>query len=97
MGLFFNLRNGFIHYNKTLVPGGSSFYESTWRYALDLGSTVEFYASRNSTFRLNAAPTLIHYLQGYPDPNQPPTIVISTQHYSFERSPYFASGYVFRF
>ena len=96
-GLFFNLRNGFIHYDKTLVPDNSSSYESTWRYALDLGGTVEFYASRNSTLRLNAGTTLIHYLQGYPDPKQPPTSVISTEYYSFQGSPYVTTGYVFRF
>ena len=96
-GLFFNLRNGFIHYDKILVPGSSSSYESAWRYALDLGGTVEFYASRNSTFRLNAGTTLIHYLQGYTDPNQPPTSVLSTQYYSFQGSPYLTTGYVFRF
>jgi hypothetical protein len=95
-GLFFDLRNGFMHYDKTLVPGSTS-YESTWRYALDLGSTVEFYASRNSTFRLNAGTTLIHYLQGYADPNQPPAGVLSTQYYSFQGSPYLTTGYVFRF
>ena len=44
-GFFFNLRNGFIHYDKTLVPGRSSSYESTWRYALDL------IAPSNSTLR----------------------------------------------
>jgi hypothetical protein len=96
-GLFFNLRNGFIHYDKILVPGSSTSYESTWRYALDLGGTVEFYASRNSTFRLNAGTTLIHYLQGYADPNQPPTSVLSTQYYSFQGSPYLTTDYVFRF
>ena len=96
-GLFFNLRNGFIHYDKTLVPDNSSSYESTWRYALDLGGTVEFYASRNSTLRLNAGTTLIHYLQGYPDPKQPPTSVLSTEYYSFQGSPYVTTGYVFRF
>ena len=96
-GLFSNVRNGFIHYDKALVPGSSTAYESTWRYALDFGGAVEYSATRNSTFRLNAGTTLIHYLQGYPDPNQPPTSVISTQYYSFRGSPYFTSGYVFRF
>jgi hypothetical protein len=95
-GLFFNLRNGIIHYDKTLVADSSS-HESTWRYALDLGGTVELYASHNSTFRVNAGTTLIHCLQGYSDPNQPPTSVISTEYYSFKGSPYLTSGYVFRF
>ena len=96
-GVFANIRNGFIHYDKTLVPNSSSAYESTWRYALDLGGTVEFYSSRNSTFRFNAGTTLIHYLEGYPDPNQPPTSVISTQYYALRGSPYLTTGYVFRF
>ncbi len=96
-GLFCNLRNGFIHYDKALVPGSPTSYESTWRYAIDLGGTVDFYASRNSSFRFSAGTTLIHYLQGYTDPKQPPTSVISTQYYSFKGSPYITSGYVFRF
>jgi hypothetical protein len=96
-GLFLNLRNGFIHYDKTLVPGSTSSYESVWRYAVDLGSTLEFYASRNSSFRINVGTTVIHYLQSYPDPNQPPTSVLSTEYYSFRGSPYFTTGYVIRF
>ncbi len=96
-GLFSNVRNGFIHYDKTLAPGSSSAYESAWRYALDFGGTVEYSASRNSTIRFNAGTTLIHYLQDYADPNQPPTSVLSTQYYSFRGSPYLTTGYVFRF
>jgi len=96
-GLFSNIRNGFIHYDKALVPGSTTAYESTWRYALDFGGAVEYSATRNSTFRFNAGTTLIHYLQSYSDPNQPPTSVISTQYYSLRGSPYLTSGYVFRF
>jgi hypothetical protein len=96
-GLFSNIRNGFIHYDKTLVPGSSSSYQSTWRYALDLGGTVEYYASRNSTFRFNVGTTLIHYLEGYPEPDPRPTTVLSAQYYTFRGSPYLTSGYVFRF
>jgi hypothetical protein len=96
-GLFFNARNGFIHYDNTFVAGSSSLYDSTWRYALDFGGTVEFSVSRNSTVRFNAGTTLIHYLEGYTDPNQFPVSVISTQYYSLRGSPYLTSGYVFRF
>jgi hypothetical protein len=96
-GLFANVRNGFIHYDKALVPGSYSAYESTWRYALDLGGTVEYYPSRKSTFRLNAGTQLIHYLQSYPDPNQPLTSVLSTQYYTLQGSSYLSSGYVYRF
>jgi hypothetical protein len=96
-GFFTNVRNGFIHYDKALVPGSSSSYEDTWRYALDLGGSVEFHSSRHSSFRFNAGTTLIHYLQSYTDSKQPPTSVLSTQYYSFRGSPYLTSGYVFRF
>ena len=96
-GLFSNVRNGFIHYDNALVPGSSSSYESTWRYALDLGGTIEYSPSHHSTFRFNAGTTVIHYLQAYTDPKQPPTSVLSTQYYSFKGSPYISSGYVFRF
>jgi hypothetical protein len=96
-GLFSNVRNGFIHYDKTLVPGSVSAYESTWRYALDFGGTAEYHASRNSTIRFSAGTTLIHYLQEYSDPNQPPTSVLSTQYYSFRGSPYLTTGYIFCF
>ena len=96
-GLYSNVRNGFIHYDNALVPGSSSSYESTWRYALDLGGTIEYSASHHSTFRFNAGTTVIHYLQAYTDPKQPPTSVLSTQYYSFKGSLYLSSGYVFRF
>jgi hypothetical protein len=96
-GLFFDARNGFIHYDKTLVAGSSSLYQSTWRYALDLGGSVEFSVSRKSTFRFSAGTTLIHYLEGYTDPNLSPVSVISTQYYSLRGNPYLTSGYVFRF
>ena len=96
-GFFFNLRNGFIHYDKTFVADTSTTYESTWRYALDLGGTVEYYASRNSAIRFNAGTTLIHYLHSYADPLQPTVSVLSTEYYSFRGSPYLTTGYVFRF
>jgi len=96
-GLYSNLRSGFLHYDKALVPGSSTAYESTWRYALDLGGTVEYTASRNSVLRFNAGTTLIHYLQPYTDPKQAPVSVLSTEYYSFQGGPYLTTGYVFRF
>ena len=96
-GIYSNLRNGFIHYDKALVPGSASVYEDVWRYALDLGGTVEYAASRHSVIRFNGGTTLIHYLQPYTDPKQPPTGVISDQYYSFVGSPYLTTGYTFRF
>jgi len=96
-GLYSNLRNGFLHYDKALAPGSITDYESSWRYALDLGGTVEYTASRNSVVRFNAGTTLVHYLQSYTDPKQPPTSVISTEYYSFVGGPYITTGYVYRF
>jgi len=97
--IYSNLRNGFIHYDKALVPGSNSVYEDVWRYALDLGGTVEYAASRHTVLRFNAGTTLIHYLQPSPDNSkyQPPVGVISDQYYSFQGSPYLTTGYVFRF
>jgi hypothetical protein len=96
-GIYSNVRPGMIHYDKALVPGSSTDYESVARFVLDLGGTVEYYTSRNSTLRFNLGTTLVHYLQSYPDPKQPPVSVISDQYYSFQGSVYVASSYVYRF
>src|ERR1700682_4214065 len=61
-GLFSQVRPGFIRYDKTLAPGSSTDYESTTRFALDLGGSVEYYASPHSTFRFTLGTTLVHYL-----------------------------------
>jgi hypothetical protein len=66
-GFFFNLRNGFIHYDKTLVPGRSSSYESTWRYAIDLGRIGEDPAAggQDSGRRLGfGGPRVLAYVAG---------------------------------
>jgi len=96
-GIYSNLRNGFIHYDKALVPGSSTVYESVWRYALDLGGSIEYAASRRTVLRFNAGTTFIHVLQPYSDPKQPPVSLISDQYYTFAGSAYLTTGYVFRF
>lgn len=96
-GIFGNLHGGTIHYDKTLVPGSATVYESTYRFALDLGGTVEYYASRNSTLRFNAGSTFVHYLTGYADPEQRPENVLSDKYFSFNGNFYLSTGYVFRF
>jgi hypothetical protein len=96
-GLFFNLRNGFIHYDRTFASDVATVYTSAWRYAVEVGGTVEYYASHKSTLRFNAGTTLIHYLHGYADPLQPSISVLSTQYYAFRGSPYLSTGYVYRF
>jgi len=96
-GIYSNIRNGFIHYDKALVPGSATVYEDVWRYALDLGGTIEYAASRHSVLRFNAGTTFVHYLQPYSDPKQPPVSLISDQYYTFAGSAYLTTGYVFRF
>jgi hypothetical protein len=96
-GLFTSLRPGFVHYQKTLVPGSATDYEAATRFAFDFGGSVEYYASRHSTIRFNLGTTLIHYLTGRPDPNQPPVSVLSDQYYATQGSFRVTSGYIFRF
>jgi hypothetical protein len=96
-GVFSQVRPGVIHYDKTLVPGSSTNYESVTRFALDLGGSIEYYASRHSTFRFRVGTTLIHYLTDHPDPKQPPVSVLSDQYYTLQGSPYLSTGYLFRF
>jgi hypothetical protein len=64
---------------------------------LDLGGSVEYYASRRSTIRFNMGTTLVHYLTGHPDPQQPPVSVLSDDYYTTVGSFRVTSGYVYRF
>ncbi len=96
-GLFSQVRPGFIHYEKTLQPGSSTIYTDSTRFALDLGGSVEYYASARSTLRLRVGTMLVHYLSGKPDPWQPPVTVLSDQYYTLQGSLYLSTGYVFRF
>jgi hypothetical protein len=96
-GLFSQVRPGVIHYDKTLVPGSGSSYESATRFALDLGGVFEYYPSRHSTLRVKMGTTLVRYLQAYADPKQPPTSVLSDQYYSVQGNFQIATGYQYRF
>ena len=96
-GAFTTLRTGFIHYEKTLVPGSATDYESANRFAIDLGGAVEYYASRRSTIRFDAGTTLVRYLTGHPDPRQLPQTVLSADYIVTQGNFHLGSGYVFRF
>jgi len=96
-GVFAQLRPGFVHYEKTLLPGSSSEYEDATRFAFDVGRSVEYYASRHSTIRFNMGTTFIHYLAGRPDPRQPPVSVLSDDYYATQGNFRATTGYVFRF
>jgi len=96
-GVFTQLRPGFIHYDKTLVPDTLNDYESTTRFAFDMGASVEYYVSRHSTIRFNVGTTFVKYLTGRVDPKQPPTSVLSDDFYAMQGSVRATSGYMFRF
>jgi hypothetical protein len=96
-GVFTQLRPGFVHFEKSLVAGSTTDYESATRFAFDFGGSVEYYASHHSTIRVNVGTTLIHYLTGQPDPKQPPVSVLSSDYYTTLGSFRVTSGYVFRF
>jgi len=96
-GLFGVVRPGFVHYDKALVPGSATDYESTTRFALDLGGLIEYSVSRRSAVRFNFGTTFIHYLTARPDPQQPPVSVLSTDYYVTQGNFQFTTGYVFRF
>lgn len=96
-GVFSQVRPGFIHYDKALVPGSKSAFEGTTRFALDLGGSVEYYTSHRSAIRFNLGTTLVHYLTGSPDPRQMPVSVLSNDYYTTQGSFHVTSGYVFRF
>jgi hypothetical protein len=96
-GLFATFRPGFIHYQKTLVPGSQTEYESMNRFAFDAGGVVEYYASSRSTIRFDAGTTFVRYLTGHPDPRQLPVTVLSTDYIVTQGNFHLGSGYVFRF
>jgi hypothetical protein len=96
-GIFSQVRPGIIYSEKSLELGSTTVYGSATRFALDLGGTLEYYPSRRGTLRLKMGTTLVHYLQPYTDPDQPPTSVLSSQYYSLQGNFQIATGYLFRF
>ena len=96
-GVFTQLRPGFVHYDKALVPRSSDDYEDATRFAFDVGGSVEYYASRHSTIRFNMGTTFIRYLTGRPDPRQPPVSVLSDDFYATQGNFRATTGYVYRF
>ena len=97
VGLFTQVRPGFIHYSNALVPGTTDKYDSVNRLALDLGGTAEYYASQHATLRLRMGTTFVRYKTDYADPNQPPTSVLADSFIVTQGHMYVSSGYVVRF
>jgi hypothetical protein len=96
-GVFTTLRPGFIRYERTLVPGSQSEYESANRFAFDAGGVVEYHASSRSTIRFDIGTTFVRYLTGHPDPRQLPDTVLSSDYIVTQGNFHLGSGYVFRF
>lgn len=96
-GVYGGVRPGYMHYEKALKRGSTSEYESVTRFALDLGTSVEYHASRRSTLRFNLGTTLVRYLTDHADPEQPPVSVLSHDYIVTKGSFHVGSGYVFRF
>jgi hypothetical protein len=96
-GVFAQIRPGMIHYDTALVPGSNTESVSTNRFAQNFGGIAEYYPTKHSAIQFNLGTTLVHYLQPYPDPKQPPVSVLSTQYSNFHGSLNVATGYRFRF
>jgi hypothetical protein len=96
-GLFAQARPGLIHYEKSLVPKTQDRFESVTRFAFDLGGTAEYSASKRSLIRFRLGSTFVRYLQDYPDPNQPPVGVLSSDVIATQGNFYATTGYLLRF
>jgi hypothetical protein len=97
VGLFAEVRPGWIHYNTTDVIGSTSNYFSTTRLAQNFAGSIEYYPSRHSALQFNLGTTLVHDSAPYSDPLQPPVSVLSKQYRDFHASLNVATGYQFRF
>ena len=69
--LYFKLRPGFIYYDKTLTADSAGAFITATRFAFDVGSVFEWYASPHSAIRIDAGTTVVRYLTGRTDPANP--------------------------
>jgi hypothetical protein len=97
VGIFAEVRPGWIHYDTAAVIGSISDYFSTTRLAQNFAGLVEYYPSKHSALQFNMGTTLIHYPAPYSDPIQPTVSVLSKQYCAFHASLNVATGYQFRF
>jgi hypothetical protein len=96
-GWYFKLRPGFIYYDKTLtIDSGPAFTEAT-RFAFDVGSVFEWFATRHSTLRVDAGTTVVRYLTSHTDPRQPAGDILSTDYYVSQSNFQLTTGYTYRF
>jgi hypothetical protein len=94
---YFKLRPGFIYYDKTLTAqSGNNLTEAT-RFAFDVGSVFEWFASQHSAIRFDAGTTVVRYLTGRDDPRQPPGNILSDDYIVAQSNFQFSTGYTYRF
>jgi hypothetical protein len=96
-GLYFKLRPGFIYYDKTLTADSAGDFTNATRFAFDVGSIFEWYASRHSVIRFDAGTTVVRYLTGRDDPRQPPGNILSTDYIVSQSNFQIGTGYTYRF
>ena len=97
-GLFAKVRPGLIHYKKAWSGGPKAHFTDLNRFALDVGSAIEFYPNRHSALRVDLGTTLVRYLQDYPTPRISPLgSLISTDYYVTQGNFQVAAGYRIRF
>jgi hypothetical protein len=96
-GMFTTLRIGFIYYDKAHPAQNSNQYVNLTRFASDVGEVFEYYPSTHSTVRFGVGDTMVRYLTGRVDPDQPPVSVLTTDFVSTHSNLQIRSEYVYRF
>lgn len=96
-GLYFKLRPGFIYYDKTLTADSGGNFTNATRFAFDVGSIFEWYASAHSSIRFDAGTTVVRYLTGRDDPRQPPCNILSSDYIVSQSNFQIGTGYTYRF
>jgi hypothetical protein len=96
-GVFTTVRIGFIYYDKALATNSSNRYVNMTRFASDVGEFFEYYPSPHSTVRFGVGDTVVRYLTGRVDPDQPPVSVLSTDLVMTHSNLQIRSEYVYRF
>jgi hypothetical protein len=95
-GIFLKMRPGFVYYKKALLELDRPDLGSLTRFALDVGTIVEYYPSRHSALRLDIGSTLVRYLKGNVDTGLL-LPVLSTKYFITQGNLQLGVSYVLRF
>jgi hypothetical protein len=94
---YFKLRPGFIYYDKTITAESGGSFTGATRFAFDVGSVFEWFASQHSAIRFDAGTTVVRYLTGRGDPRQPAGNILSDDYIVAQSNFQFSTGYTYRF